>query len=210
MRATIERISAGIILLILTPLLMATAIAIVIESGWPFLFRQTRVGRGGRAFSLVKLRSMRSGTTGTPVTAGGDRRVTAVGKILRKYKLDELPQLWNVLIGDMQFIGPRPEVPQFVDSGDPVWVEVLRERPGLTDLSTLVYRNEEELLARATDPMKAYAEQILPRKNSLSASYRRARSFRADCKLLLLTARYSLFPSRFDADRIVASFLEQK
>lgn len=208
MRNWIERIAAGVALVVLSPLLLAAAILIVADSGWPFLFRQTRIGQGGRPFSLLKLRSMRSGVPGTPITAGGDQRVTAVGAVLRKYKLDELPQFWHVFRGEMQWIGPRPEVPQFVKPEDPMWREILLEKPGLTDLASLVYRNEEEILSRTPDPVQTYAQDLLPRKAGISNFYRRNRTWGSDCRLLWMTVKYSLFPARFDARRILGSFRE--
>ncbi len=122
------------------------AVAIVATSGWPVFFRQTRVGRDGKPFTLVKLRSMRASTEGPQVTARRDPRVTAVGTLLRRTKLDELPELWNVLRGDMSFVGPRPEVPGYVDLANPVWARVLKARPGLTDPVTVRLRDEEALM----------------------------------------------------------------
>jgi len=165
------------------------------------------VGRGGEVFLLFKLRSMRVGPPGSFITASGDPRVSRVGAWLRKYKLDEMPQLWNIMRGEMQFVGPRPETPPFVEADSALWCAVLREKPGLTDLSTLVYRHEEDILARCADPVRAYREELLPRKLALSASYRRVRSLGADCKLVFLTARYSFLPHGFDPDRIVETFL---
>lgn len=205
----LERAVAGAALAACSPLLLLLAIWVALESGWPVLFRQTRVGRGGKTFTLLKFRSMRPGVGGSGLTSSGDPRVTRVGSVLRKYKLDELPQLWNILAGDMQFIGPRPDLPCYVDPDDRLWRMALTERPGLTDLSTLVYRNEEAVLSRYRDPDQAYREEILPRKLSLSVHYLTTRNFWRDCKLLLLTARYSFIPSGFDADRIARIFMEE-
>ena len=205
----LERLTAAVALLCFSPVLAIAAAATLIETGRPVLFRQTRVGRGGEPFWLFKLRSMRVGAPGSSITAGRDPRVTRVGALLRRYKLDELPQLWNIMRGEMQFVGPRPELPRFVEPGNALWRAVLRERPGLTDLSTLVYRNEEDILARRSDPEQAYRKELLPRKLALNASYRQVRSLGTDFKLVLLTARYSFLPYGFDPDRIVKIFLER-
>ncbi len=207
-RAALERLAAAIGLLCLSPVIAAAAAAILIESGRPVLFRQIRVGRDGRPFRLLKLRSMLSGASGRQVTAAGDPRISRVGALLRRYKLDELPQLWNILRGDMQLIGPRPELPLYVDMQDPLWRAALRQKPGLTDLSTLVYRNEEEVLSRWTDPERGYREEVLPRKLALSVAYGRVRGLRTDLKLIALTARYSFIPSGFDPEKILNTFQE--
>jgi lipopolysaccharide/colanic/teichoic acid biosynthesis glycosyltransferase len=205
----LERLTAAMALICFSPVLAVAAAAVLLETGRPVLFRQTRVGRDGAPFSLFKLRSMRPGVTGRLITAGGDPRVTRVGALLRRFKVDEVPQLWNIVRGEMQFVGPRPEVPLFVEPGNALWRAVLREKPGLTDLSTLVYRNEEDILARCSDPEQVYREELLPRKLALNLSYRRVRSLGADCMLALLTARYSCLPYGFDPDRIVKTFLER-
>jgi len=195
---------AGLILF--SPVLLAAAFAVWLEDGFPVLFRHTRIGRDQRPFSLLKFRSMRTGSKGAQITAKQDPRITRTGRILRKYKIDELPQLWNVLRGDMSLVGPRPEVPEYVDASDPVWESVLRFRPGITDLATLVYRNEEEILARSADPEQFYREVLLPSKLALNLRYLRSRSFTQDLKLLLLTARYSFFPAGFDPRAIENAF----
>jgi lipopolysaccharide/colanic/teichoic acid biosynthesis glycosyltransferase len=207
MLTTIERIAAGLALLLFAPILAFAGLAILLESGFPVIFRQERVGKNGKTFRLVKLRSMRN-DHGTLITAAGDARVTKVGTILRRYKLDELPQLWNILAGHMQFVGPRPEVPAMVNESDPLWHAVLAGKPGLTDLATLVYRHEEEILAHAADPDTAYRQEILPQKLALSLAYHHTRNLGTDLKLLLLSARYSFFPTGFQADTIKRAFLE--
>jgi lipopolysaccharide/colanic/teichoic acid biosynthesis glycosyltransferase len=125
-----------------------------------------------------------------------------VGRYLRKYKLDELPQLWNVLVGQMSLVGPRPEVPAFVDVTDASWQAVLSVRPGLTDLATLLYRDEERLLAGYSDPERAYRESILPAKLALNLEYLAKRSFASDLSLLVLTVIISLVPRAFDPRKI--------
>ncbi len=189
-------------LVVASPLLLFSAIAIAIEDGFPVLFRQVRIGKGGRQFDLWKLRSMRTGPVTAAVTAANDPRVTRVGRILRHYKLDELLQLWNVVRGEMSLIGPRPEVPRFVDPNDPLWQRILSVRPGITDLATLVFRNEEELLSTAACPEVYYRTVVLPEKLQLNLSYLEHRSPIRDAKLLWLTVRYSFWPSGFQPELI--------
>jgi lipopolysaccharide/colanic/teichoic acid biosynthesis glycosyltransferase len=202
--------AAGLALVLCSPVLALAALAIVWESGFPVFFRQERVGQNGRIFQILKLRTMRTNQQGSLITASGDRRVTRVGALLRKYKLDEWPQLWNIVMGQMQFIGPRPELRPLVTPHDPLWREVLPLKPGLTDLATLVYRNEEEILAGRRDPQAAYRHEILPRKLALSAAYNQKRNAGTNLKLLALTVRYSLFPGGFEADTIRRIFLESE
>jgi lipopolysaccharide/colanic/teichoic acid biosynthesis glycosyltransferase len=190
-----ERAVATILLILATPLLLVIAVATVIESGWPFLFLQTRVGRGGRAFRLVKIRSMRQSTKGQSITASGDPRVTRVGKIVRKFKLDELPQLWNVLRGEMSLVGPRPEIPEFVDLDLPIWKSVLEVRPGITDPVSIAYRDEEKLLAAADDPIRYYRETVLPDKLRRNLAYLRKRSLWSDLRVLAETVRCAALPT---------------
>jgi lipopolysaccharide/colanic/teichoic acid biosynthesis glycosyltransferase len=208
MLTALERLLAGMGLFACVPLLAAAALAIVLESGLPVLFCQDRVGKHGKIFRLIKLRSMHNTLKGALITAAGDARVTRAGAFLRKYKIDELPQLWNIFAGDMHFIGPRPELPPLVNPGDPLWDAVLSGKPGITDLATLVYRNEEDLLAQCEDPELAYRRDILPRKLALSVKYRRMRNLRSDLKLLALTIRYSFFPSGFEAGTVRKTFAE--
>ena len=195
-------VAAGAGVILLGPLLLAIGLAVALADGFPVVFRQTRVGRNGARFSLLKFRSMRTGVAGARITADEDCRVTALGRVLRRYKLDELPQLWNVLRGDMSVIGPRPEVPAFVDLESPVWREVLSVRPGITDLASLMYRDEERLLAGSADTEARYREVILPDKLALNIVYLRTRSFVRDLRIILLTAASSLFPRTFDARRV--------
>jgi lipopolysaccharide/colanic/teichoic acid biosynthesis glycosyltransferase len=193
---------AAIGLLMLMPALAALAVAILFDDGPPVFYSQTRVGRGGKPFRIWKFRSMRAGSQGSVITAAGDPRVTRVGAALRRLKLDELPQLFNVLKGDMSLVGPRPEVPEYVQLDAAVWQSVLQVRPGVTDLATLLYRDEEKLLGTSGDPNSFYRETILPAKLALNLGYLRTRSFLRDLKLILLTICYSLFPRRFDPDLI--------
>ena len=160
-------------LLILSPFLLVIGAAVLVETGRPIFFTQNRVGRGGKLFRLIKFRTMRQGKSGPSITTRGDSRVTTVGRFLRKFKLDELPQLWNVVRGEMSLVGPRPEVPEFVDSNNPVWVSVLQVRPGITDPASIAYRHEEQLLAKAADPIRYYQETVLPSKLALNIAYLR-------------------------------------
>lgn len=202
LKTLLDRIAAAAGMVVLSPLFLFLAVAILVETGRPVFFRQNRVGRNGKLFRLVKFRSMRIGLKGTKITAGSDSRITPLGAVLRKYKLDELPQLWNVLSGDMSLVGPRPEVPEFVDLANPLWRKVLGVRPGLTDYATLVYRDEERELAGVSQPEVYYREVIVPAKLSLATKYIDSRSFWLDLKIILLTVYYSVFPSRFNADRV--------
>jgi lipopolysaccharide/colanic/teichoic acid biosynthesis glycosyltransferase len=202
-----EFIVCGLGLIVFFPILFVLGVAIWLTDGFPILFRQVRVGQNGKPFELLKLRSMRINKGGPQVTSAGDARVTGIGKILRRYKLDEIPQLWNVVRGDMALVGPRPEVPKYVNRADPVWKAILLRRPGITDLPTLVYRNEEEILAQSPHPERCYRERILPDKLALNLAYGRQSSSWQDFRLVLLSIRYSFWPSRFDPEAIRAAFL---
>ncbi len=189
-------------LILLAPLFALLALLILCDDGRPVFFSQERVGRNGKRFRIWKLRTMRAGSRGVAITAAGDRRVTRTGRVLRKFKLDELPQLFNVLRGDMSLVGPRPEMPEYVQTGAPIWQAVLQVQPGITDLASLVYREEEEILGASSDPEATYRNQVLPAKLLLNLEYLRARSFRRDFKLILLSIGYSLFPRKIDPDSI--------
>jgi lipopolysaccharide/colanic/teichoic acid biosynthesis glycosyltransferase len=197
--------AAGAGLMVLGPVFIIVAVLIVFTDGLPVLFRQTRIGRKGRPFLILKFRTMRSDPRGAAITAAGDRRITRTGAWLRRLKIDELPQLINVLVGDMSLIGPRPEVPEYVEWDDPRWREVLNVRPGITDLASLTFRNEEALLGAVNNPDSHYRSVILPEKLRLNLQYLRSRSLSRDLKLLWLTGRYSLFPRGFSRERILRS-----
>jgi lipopolysaccharide/colanic/teichoic acid biosynthesis glycosyltransferase len=184
-----------------SPVLAAAAAAIAATSGLPVFFRQERVGLHGRPFTLVKLRTMRKSGGGPKVTAGNDPRITAVGRFLRRTKLDELPELWNVLRGDMSFVGPRPEVADYVHPESPLWREVLSVRPGLTDPVTLRLRHEEALLESvAGDRETYYRETLQPRKLQGYVDYLRRRSWRSDLAVLVATAGAILRPRSADRE----------
>jgi lipopolysaccharide/colanic/teichoic acid biosynthesis glycosyltransferase len=192
----VELAAAAWGLVVAAPLLAASAALIKRSSPGPVLFKQQRVGRDGRPFTLYKFRTMRAGAVGLGVTAGGDPRITPIGRVLRKTKLDELPELWNVVRGDLSLVGPRPEVPEYVDVGDPLWREVLRERPGLTHPVTVRLRNEEELLAGISSDRGAfYRATLLPYKLRGCVAYQHKRTWRSDLKVLLETARVVVDPS---------------
>lgn len=180
-------------LLVAAPVIALLGLAIRLDSKGPVFFRQKRVGRGGSTFEFIKLRTMvQSG--GSAVTASGDGRVTRVGSWMRRAKLDELPGMWNVLRGEVAWVGPRPEVPEFVDLGDVLWCELLRDRPGLTDPVSLLLHNEEAVLATILvgrpdlDPDRAYREVLLPRKLRLWLAAQRQRTTWSDLRILVLTA----------------------
>ncbi len=160
-------------LLFLSPLLLIVALWIVLDDPGPVFYRQQRVGRHNRDFGLLKFRSMRVGADKMSLITIGDRdpRVTRAGYYIRKFKLDELPQLWNVLIGDMSLVGPRPEVRRYVDLYTEEQRQVLSVRPGITDFASIEYIDENKLLAQAADPDKTYIEEIMPAKIELNRRY---------------------------------------
>jgi lipopolysaccharide/colanic/teichoic acid biosynthesis glycosyltransferase len=184
-------------LVMAAPLIALTAIAIAVTSRGPVIFRQKRMGRKGRTFTMYKLRTMTAASVGPQVTAGDDPRVTPIGKFLRKTKLDELPELWNILKGEMALIGPRPEVPRYIDLEDPMWRLVLEARPGIADPMTLRLRNEEALLVEVEgDRERFYLETLLPFKLEGYLTYLQARSWRSDLKVLWQTVIAVAFPNK--------------
>jgi lipopolysaccharide/colanic/teichoic acid biosynthesis glycosyltransferase len=189
----IEAALAGAGLLFLSPVIAAASLLVRATSPGPALFRQKRVGRGGKLFTLYKLRTMRVSSAGPQVTARGDARITAVGRFLRRSKLDELPQLWNVVRGDISLVGPRPEVPGYVDIESPVWKRILSVRPGITDPVTLTLRNEEALLAGAEDPERYYREELQPAKLRAYLEYLGRRTAWSDVQVLYRTVLAILF-----------------
>jgi lipopolysaccharide/colanic/teichoic acid biosynthesis glycosyltransferase len=193
-------------LVLLAPVFLAVSVLILFEDGRPIFFRQKRVGRNGALFNVWKFRTMRRTKGGPSITIAGDRRITRLGVKLRKYKLDELPQFLCVLRGHMSLIGPRPEVPKYVEPSGDLWQEALKLRPGITNLAALAFRNEEDILAPIADADSYYRSTVLPAKLRLDLEYQRSRSLLRDFKLLWMTARYSFFPRGFDRDRIVRSF----
>lgn len=183
-----DRVIALIGLIVLLPVLLVVSILIKIKMpDGPILFRQKRVGKRGRIFTMVKFRSMVVSHSGSSVSVAGESRIPPLGAKLRKYKLDELPELWNVLIGDMSFVGPRPDVPGFADKLVGEEREILQLRPGITGPASLKYRNEEEILASVDDPIRYNAEVIYPDKVRINLDYLRHWSFARDLKYIVQT-----------------------
>lgn len=182
-------LAAVVGLAVLAPLFVAVAAIIRLTSSGPIFFRQERMGRNFRPFFILKFRTMvpNAPQLGGPLTAGNDPRVTSIGRILRKTKLDELPQLINVLRGDMSFVGPRPEVRRFVELYRRDYEELLTIRPGITDLASLKYRHESELLGQYPDPDAAYINVLLPDKIALGREYIRRSSLWFDLSLIFRT-----------------------
>jgi lipopolysaccharide/colanic/teichoic acid biosynthesis glycosyltransferase len=177
-------------LILLAPAMLVFALIIKFNSSGPVLFKQTRVGRKGKLFTIYKYRTMvpNAEQVGEKITIGEDPRITRVGKFLRKYKLDELPQLFNVLRGDMSLVGPRPEVPEYIEhyhGSDKD--EVLSLRPGITDMASIEFRNENLLLVTADDPVREYIDNILPRKIELYKKYVQERSLWLDIMIIMKT-----------------------
>jgi len=192
LRRLLDVALAAALLVLLAPVLGLLAVLVRLTSPGPAFFRQTRVGRHGRPFELVKLRTMRADapTIGPTITAGGDPRITWFGARLRRAKLDELPQLWNVVRGDMSLVGPRPEVPRYVARYCPAARAALRVRPGLTDPASLALADEAAVLGRFDDPERVYAEEILPWKLALSLAYLERRTVWTDLGIVARTATH--------------------
>lgn len=171
-------------LVLLAAPLAVIALLLKIFTHGPVIYRQQRVGRGGRLFLLYKFRTMESDESGSKVTTQGDHRITRIGQVMRVCKLDELPQLWNVLKGEMSVIGPRPEVERFVRHYTAEQRRVLQVTPGLAGLSQLVYPHESELLARCSNPEEAYVRHLLPRKVAVDLEYETNRTLWSDLKLM--------------------------
>lgn len=189
MKRAFDAAVAALGLVVLGPIMLVTAALIRASSPGPVVFWQERVGRGFRPFRICKFRSMVAGATsqGPPITAGEDPRITRLGRILRKTKIDELPQLWNVLVGDMSFVGPRPEVPKYVAMFREDYEEILQVRPGITDLASIEYRDEAAILGQADDPEREYVERVLPEKIRLAKEYLHRASFWFDLSLIFRT-----------------------
>jgi lipopolysaccharide/colanic/teichoic acid biosynthesis glycosyltransferase len=182
-------------ILLVAPIMLAMAAIIKLDSDGPVFFRQDRLGRFGRKFKIIKFRSMHvsSDLVGPKVTVEGDPRITRVGRIIRSCKLDELPQFFNVLVGDMSFVGPRPEVEEFVRLHPPAAREViLSVRPGVTDPASLYYFDESKILEQSSDPVESYITEILPAKRRIYISYVNSIGFRTDMRIIYNTGRYVL------------------
>ena len=189
MKRIFDLVASGLGLIILSPLFLILSIWIKLDSKGPVFYRQVRVGRYNKDFRIFKFRSMRVGADkGSLVTIGGrDHRVTKSGYWIRKFKLDELPQLINVFIGDMSLVGPRPEVRHYVDYWTPEQMHVLDVRPGITDPASIKFRNENELMEQAEDPEKYYIEVIMQEKIKLYLEYVEKHSFWYDLGLIFKT-----------------------
>ena len=189
MKRVFDLTVASLGLLALTPFIAIVAVAVRLGSNGPVFFRQTRVGLNGEDFVLYKFRTMtaRSGSESGSFDIGDASRVTRIGRFLRATKLDELPQLWNVVRGDMALVGPRPEVRKWVDAYPERWAFVHTVKPGITDPAAVVYRHEERILAAATDPEDAYRNRILPHKLDLYEQYVRSATFLGDLKIVVQT-----------------------
>jgi lipopolysaccharide/colanic/teichoic acid biosynthesis glycosyltransferase len=198
---------ATVILLLLGPLFALVGLLLKLTSPGPVFYLQDRVGKAGTYFKLVKFRTMRADaeTQGPSITASGDPRIFPFGRILRSMKIDELPQLWNILKGDMSLVGPRPEVPIYVETYTAAQREVLSVRPGITDPASILYRHEEELLGTQADPEGYYRQILLPHKLSLNLEYIRHISFGHDLSLLGKTFVALLFSH----PKYTASVLDQ-
>lgn len=178
---------SGAVILFGAPIFLLIALAVILDSGRPVFYSQRRVGKGFRPFLLHKFRSMTVNSRGPTITVSGDRRITIVGSFLRATKLDELPQFWNVLRGEMSLVGPRPELPEFVALFPERYEMVLQVQPGITDLASIEFRDEGAILARSADPQSEYVRTILPAKLDLAEEYIRRQSLWLDVELLWKT-----------------------
>ena len=177
-------------LIILLPFMLIIAIFIKLDSKGPVFFKQLRVTKNGREFKIFKYRTMRVGSDKySQITVGKDDRITKIGSFLRKYKLDEIPQLINVLIGDMSLVGPRPEVPKYVALYTDEQKEILKVRAGITDYASIEFSDENDLLASEEEPEKAYIEKVMPKKIELNKKYISEISMLTDIKIILLTIK---------------------
>lgn len=174
-------------LLVFMPLFIVIAILIKIKMPGPVFFQQMRVGKDAVLFKMIKFRTMTINHNGSTISVKGERRITPLGAVLRKYKLDELPELWNILIGDMSFVGPRPDVPGYADKLEGEDRLLLSIRPGLTGAASLKFSNEEELLALQDDPVKYNDEVLYPEKVRINNNYVRHMSFGLDLRIIIFT-----------------------
>lgn len=189
MKRVFDVVASGFGLLVISPLFLVLSVWIKLDSRGPVFYRQVRVGRYNKDFRLFKFRSMHVGSDkqGLITVGGRDPRVTRSGYFIRKYKLDELPQLLNVFRGEMSLVGPRPEVRKYVDMYTPEQLHVLDVRPGITDMASIRYRNENELLAESEDPEEFYVKVVMPDKLRINLEYVARHSFWFDMKLILKT-----------------------
>lgn len=192
MKRSVDIILSMVALILVSPLMIIISIGIVLSSGSPVLYLQERVGMGWRKFKIIKFRTMvaNAEAIGPGISAEDDSRITKIGKILRKYKLDELPQLFNVFVGDMSLIGPRPELQKYAEYYREDFSRILKIKPGITDFASIYFRDEALLLnGKKNDTETFYLNQILPKKISLCEKYLRDRSPATDAKILLSTLK---------------------
>lgn len=180
-------IAAATGLILLSPVMLAIAVLIKLRMPGPVLFKQERIGFQGNRFNIYKFRTMQTNHGGNSITIKGESRITPFGAWLRRYKLDELPELWNILKGDMSFVGPRPDVPGYADKLSGEDRNILKLRPGLTGAASLVYNNEDEILAKQDDPVKYNDEILYPAKVKIDLHYYYNQSFTGDIVIILKT-----------------------
>jgi lipopolysaccharide/colanic/teichoic acid biosynthesis glycosyltransferase len=202
-KRSIDLLLAGLLLAFFLPLLAGAAIAVKLDSEGPALFRQVRVGRRFKRFQLLKLRTMQVASEGPIIALGEDPRITRIGGWLRRLKLDELPQLWNVLRGEMSLVGPRPVIPELTEEFQEAYELLLVARPGLTDPATLKYRRESEILAQVPKPMEFFKTVVVPDKLRLSLAYLEAAGFCSDLRVILRTAA-ALLPRLWGRDKPIS------
>lgn len=190
-RRVFDLTAATLGLLILSPLLLLTALLVKSSSPGPVLFRQERIGKNGKPFKILKFRTMVVGAerSGRQLTVGQDPRITSAGRLIRAWKIDELPQLINVVRGEMALVGPRPEVPRYVALYTPAQRRVLDVRPGLTDPASIAYRHESQLMAAHPEPEQLYINEIMPRKLELNVNYLQQRTFTSDLHVIFATLK---------------------
>lgn len=188
LKRTLDITLAGLLLALTLPLMLIAAVFIQLETGGSAVFGQRRMGRGFSTFKLWKLRTMRFGGVGPPFTLGADPRITRVGRWLRRYKIDELPQLWNVMRGDMSLVGSRPVVPELAEEFAIDYARLLAARPGLTDPATVKYCRETEIMALVPDPLDYFKKVIMPDKLQISLVYLEGATVRSDIEVLMRTA----------------------
>jgi lipopolysaccharide/colanic/teichoic acid biosynthesis glycosyltransferase len=194
MKRILDMAVAGVGLLLLAPLFGAVALMIKLDSPGAVFFKQKRIGKGFHPFWIYKFRTMSEGAPGALLTVGADPRITRVGNFLRRSKIDELPQLINILKGEMTLVGPRPEVPRYVEAFHRDYQEILAVRPGLTDLASLKYRDEARLLGQSGRPEEEYLQRVLPDKIRLGKEYIRRSSLLFDLNLIVKTVVKVIFP----------------
>jgi lipopolysaccharide/colanic/teichoic acid biosynthesis glycosyltransferase len=192
----IDILFAGAALILLSPLLLVCALLVRLDSKGPVLFRQARVGRNFRTFQILKLRTMRNGEHGAPITLGSDSRITRVGAWLRRWKLDEFPQFLNVLRGDMSLVGPRPVIPDLAREFAYDYEHLLTVRPGLTDPASVHYCREAEMLPLVPDPFEYFKTVVVPEKLRMSRNYLQSATMLSDFRMIVKTAVVVLTPSR--------------